>query len=600
MSDTTPAAAARRPLPSAATLLAAQVRYQFRLLFATPSALVIGVGLPVILLIAANAKHTGAAASDAAGYAVFGLTMTAWNTNGVRLVASREQGILRRWRAAPLPPWCYFTGRIVAISLFATMAAVVTLLTGMLFYGIRFGGAAWAVVVAVLIVGALAWAAASTAMTSIVPGIAAAQPTFVLTYFPVVLLSGALGHLSGEPGWLATAVSYLPGQPVIDTVSRAIGHGDPVSAHDMLVLAAWAAASLLIAVARFRWEPYRPAQHRPARAPAPASPLRCRCGSCGRESLMPHVQTVLGPVDAGNLGRTLMHEHVFVLTADVQQNYPDEWGEEDERVADAVRRLSRLPEQGISTIVDVTVIGQGRNIARVKRIGEQVPGLNIVVATGCYTFDEVPLFFWRRPPQAMTELFVRDITEGVAGTGVKAGMLKCAVDEKGLTPGVEQVLRSVAQAHVQTQAPVTIHTHAASKHGPAILQVLKQEGADLDRVVLGHSGDAVTDPGYLQEMAEAGLTLGMDRFGIDHFATFEARSALVAELCRRGLADRMVLSHDTCCYIDWFAPGSLDDLTQWHYLHISQDVLPYLRDHGVTEEQIDAMLVRNPARILAG
>jgi len=131
---------------------------------------------------------------------------------------------------------------------------------------------------------------------------------------------------------------------------------------------------------------------------------------------MTAVQTVLGPVDAGDLGRTLMHEHIFVLTADVQQNYPDEWGDEDARVTDAVRRLKQLPEHGIATIVDVTVIGQGRNIARVKRIAEQVPELNVVVATGCYTFDEVPMFFWRRPPQAMTDFFVRDITEGIAGT----------------------------------------------------------------------------------------------------------------------------------------------------------------------------------------
>jgi len=312
------------------------------------------------------------------------------------------------------------------------------------------------------------------------------------------------------------------------------------------------------------------------------------------------VETARGPVPAAELGRTLMHEHVFVLTADVQQNYPDEWGDEDARVADAVTRLSELPQYGIRTIVDVTAIGQGRNIPRVKRIADQVPDLNIVVATGIYTFDEVPMFFWRRHREAMTGLFVRDITEGIAGTGVKAGMLKCAVDEKGLTEGVERVLRSVAQAHKETGTPVTIHTHADSQHGPAILEVLKQEGADLNRVVLGHSGDATGNPDYLESMAQAGLTLGMDRFGIDHFATFEERSALVVELCRRGLADRMVLSHDTCCYIDWFEPGSLDDLKHWHYLHVSQDVLPYLRDHGVTEDQIDAMLIRNPARILAG
>ena len=315
---------------------------------------------------------------------------------------------------------------------------------------------------------------------------------------------------------------------------------------------------------------------------------------------METVETARGPVRAAELGRTLMHEHVFVLTADVQQNFPDEWGDEEQRVADAVRRLRELPEHGIGTIVDVTAIGQGRNVARVKKIADQVPGLNIVVATGIYTFDEVPLFFWRRPSQTMTEFFVRDITEGIAGTGVKAGMLKCAVDEKGLTQGVERVLRSVAQAHRKTGAPVTVHTHAAGQHGPAILEVLKQEGVNLDRVVLGHSGDATGNPDYLESMVQAGLTLGMDRFGIDHFATFQERSDLVVELCRRGLADRMVLSHDTCCYIDWFAPGSLDDLTQWHYLHVSQDVLPYLTDHGVTDDQIDAMLVRNPARVLAG
>jgi phosphotriesterase-related protein len=161
------------------------------------------------------------------------------------------------------------------------------------------------------------------------------------------------------------------------------------------------------------------------------------------------VQTALGPVEAASLGATLMHEHIFVLTAEMQQNYPDEWGSEDDRVADAVSRLRELPRNGISTIVDVTAIGQGRNIPRVKRIADQVPELNIVVATGIYTFDEIPLFFWRRPEETMTEFFVRDITEGIAGTGVKAGMLKCAVDTKGLTSGVEHVLRAVARARVR-------------------------------------------------------------------------------------------------------------------------------------------------------
>ncbi|HSZ40771.1 MAG TPA: phosphotriesterase-related protein [Trebonia sp.] len=310
------------------------------------------------------------------------------------------------------------------------------------------------------------------------------------------------------------------------------------------------------------------------------------------------VQTVRGPVPAESLGRVLMHEHVFVLTADVQQNYPDEWGDEDARVADAVGKLRELPGSGIGTIVDVTVIGQGRDIHRIERIASQVPGLNIVAATGIYTFDEVPLFFSRRPSRTMTDFFIRDITEGIAGTSIKAGMLKCAVDEKGLTRGTERVLRAVAAAHRETGTPVTIHTHAAGQHGRAILGVLRQEGADLSRVILGHSGDS-KDPDYLREMADSGLILGMDRFGIDSFATFAERADLVVELCRRGLAGQLVLSHDCSCYLDWFAPGVLDNLKDWHYLHISQRVLPYLRDHGVTEDEIDTMLVRTPRRILA-
>jgi phosphotriesterase-related protein len=200
----------------------------------------------------------------------------------------------------------------------------------------------------------------------------------------------------------------------------------------------------------------------------------------------------------------------------------------------------------------------------------------------------------------MTDFFIRDITEGIAGTGVRAGMLKCAVDEKGLTDGVERVLRAVARAHAATGAPITIHTHSAGQHGPQIVKVLTSEGVDLGRVVLGHSGDAVDHPDYLERMAQTGLTLGMDRFGIDHFATFQQRSDLVAEMCRRGYADRMVLSHDCSCYLDWFTQGALAELKDWHYLHVSQDVIPYLRDHGVTEAQLDAMLTRTPARILAG
>ncbi|MFB7997415.1 phosphotriesterase [Streptomyces sp. NPDC056002] len=322
---------------------------------------------------------------------------------------------------------------------------------------------------------------------------------------------------------------------------------------------------------------------------------------------MAMVETVRGPVDSAALERTYMHEHIFVLTPDVQQNYPGEWGDEDARIADAVDKLGALSAQGVRTIVDPTVIGLGRYIPRIQRVAEQLPDLNIVVATGCYTYEEVPFFFHHRGPalneaagtevpDPMVDMFVGDIEDGIAGTGVKAGLLKCAIDQQGLTPGVERVMRAVAKAHLRTGTPITVHTHPGSHTGSEVKRVLcDEEGVDPGRVVLGHSGDT-TDVDHLGELAEAGFVLGMDRFGINLETTFEARAETVVEMCRRGYADRMVLSQDASCYIDWIDPAVMPLLPQWHYLHIADEVLPYLERRGVTEKQIETMLVDVPRR----
>jgi phosphotriesterase-related protein len=322
---------------------------------------------------------------------------------------------------------------------------------------------------------------------------------------------------------------------------------------------------------------------------------------------LPAVETVLGPVDTAGLGRTYMHEHVFVLSPDVQQNYPSEWGDEEARVNDAVAKLKALAAQGIRTIVDPTVVGLGRCIPRIQRVAERVPELNIVVATGCYTYDEVPFFFfYRRPPRhelpgadrpdPMIRMFAGDITEGIAGTGVKAAFLKCAIDRPGMTKGVARIMRAVARVHRQAGAPVMVHTYPHSHTGLAVKQLLcDEEGVDANRVVLSHSGDS-NDVDHLSQLAGYGFILGMDRFGINVETTSEARADTVVELCRRGFADQMVLAHDTSCYIDWMDANARAGLAQWHYLHLYDDVLPYLRDCGVTEDQIDSMLVRTPRR----
>jgi len=322
------------------------------------------------------------------------------------------------------------------------------------------------------------------------------------------------------------------------------------------------------------------------------------------------VETARGPVEVTDLGVTLMHEHVFVLSADVQQNYPGEWGSEDDRVADAVAKLQKAYDAGVRTIVDPTVVGLGRYVPRIEKIARQVP-LNIVVATGLYTYDDVPFHFhYRGPalnetlgvdvPDPMVDMFVGDITHGIAGTGVKAGMLKCAIDAQGMTPGVERVMRAVAKAQQGTGVPVTVHTHPGSQTGLEVKRVLcDEEGVDPRAVVLGHSGDS-TDADHLSQLADAGFVLGMDRFGINLDTTFEARADILVEMCRRGYAEQMVLSQDASCYIDWVDPDVMAFLPQWHYTHLFEDVFPYLLEHGVTQEQIDTMLVDVPRRVFGG
>ena len=318
---------------------------------------------------------------------------------------------------------------------------------------------------------------------------------------------------------------------------------------------------------------------------------------------MQQVNTVKGALNTEQLGVTLMHEHVFVLSAEIMQNFPEPWGDEEKRVADAIARLNELKSRGVDTIVDLTVIGLGRYIPRIQRVAAQTE-LNIVVATGVYTYNDVPMYFhFQGPgtelggPEFMADMFVRDIEEGIAGTGVRAAILKCATDQPGVTPGVERVLRAVAQAHRRTGVPISTHTHAHTERGLEQQRIFEEEGVDLSRVVIGHSGDT-TDIAYLEKLIANGSYIGMDRFGIDVLLGFEERVNTVAKMCELGHAGKMVLSHDAACFNDWLPEAALPSvLPNWHFLHIHNDVIPALKERGVTGEQINTMLVDNPREI---
>jgi phosphotriesterase-related protein len=313
------------------------------------------------------------------------------------------------------------------------------------------------------------------------------------------------------------------------------------------------------------------------------------------------VETVRGPVELAKLGPTLMHEHVFILDPQAHQNWAhmlgaDYW-DEDRCVAEAQAKLRRLRDGGIETIVDATAYGLGRNIPRIVRVNSGAD-LNIVVATGIYAFLELPGFLAYRSDDWIVDLFVREIREGIDDTGVKAAFLKCAVEQHGLVGDTPRMLRLVAAAAVETGAPVMVHTNARFKTGLLALDALTRDGVEPAKIVIAHAGDS-NDLNYLRAMADAGAWLGCDRFNIEHFNPDADRVRTLAALVAEGYADRVHLGHDGATFHDFMLGNPFFADEHADYLHISTTIVPALLEAGVTQAQINQLLVENPQRFFA-
>ncbi|MGH2718636.1 MAG: ABC transporter permease [Actinomycetota bacterium] len=259
-------------LPTTAGLLMAQIRYQLRTMLRSPRAVFAGIALPAVLLVLSDSKQQGLPINVMAGFGVLGLTITAWSTHGISLVGARQSGVLKRWRATPLPRWCYFVARLTSTVLLATVAGAVPLIMGRTLFGVHLAMGGVLLALGMLVLGALAWAAPATAITALIPNADSAWPILSLTFLPIVLVSGVFGSLSNVPQWITAAATYFPAQPVINAVTRAL-HGAPISAHDLLTMACWIAGGFAASLVFFRWEPRLPAAGRHTRhAEAPARP----------------------------------------------------------------------------------------------------------------------------------------------------------------------------------------------------------------------------------------------------------------------------------------------------------------------------------------
>ena len=307
---------------------------------------------------------------------------------------------------------------------------------------------------------------------------------------------------------------------------------------------------------------------------------------------MPTVETVRGPVDTADLGFTLPHEHIISGAHSVRINWPHTFDRNAE-VAWALEKLEEAYDQGVRTLVDLTTFDLGRDVALIREIAEGTR-MQIIVATGVHLY--APAFFRRRVPDAIVDLFVMDIEQGIAGTDIKAGAIKVATEEE-VTPQIELMLRAAALTHRATGVPILTHSNPFAGTGANQQDVFEAEGVDLSRIVIGHSGDT-DDYDYLMRLMDRGSTIGMDRYGSARGVDTEKRTDTVAELCRRGYSDRMVLSQDASAYFS-HSPRHIraERFPDWNYLTIATKVVPGLRERGIPEEQIEQLTAGNMRRL---
>lgn len=324
-----------------------------------------------------------------------------------------------------------------------------------------------------------------------------------------------------------------------------------------------------------------------------------------------HVQTVTGRIPLGSLGRTLMHEHLFIAFPGAEFD-PTASFDRAGFIAEAVKRLGQLrQDHGVRSFVDPCPIELGRDAAMMREIAEK-SAMNVICTTGFY-FEAMGLpVYWRaRTTEEIAELYIREITHGIGTTGVKAGAIKVATGAPDITPLEMKFLDAACIAQRATGVPIITHTQDGHA-GPEQQAAFGRGGVPARMCLIGHCcGNA--DPAYHKRVVDGGSYIGFDRIGLTRFQPDDVRADNLVRLICSGHRAQIMMSQDRHC--GWLGKHprqiSPDEQAridapksngQWPppYTYLFTDFVPMLRARGLTEAEICSMLDDNPRRFFAG
>ena len=322
---------------------------------------------------------------------------------------------------------------------------------------------------------------------------------------------------------------------------------------------------------------------------------------------MASVHTVTGPVDAGELGLTLIHEHFFSADEMVSVQWPHVRDREDD-FGLAATTAGAVKRHGVQTVVDPTAPMLGRDVGALARLSHET-GLRLITCTGIYTYGHLPRFLATRSADFMAQLFIHDIERGIQDTEIRAAFIKCAADKAGVTKAVDKVHRAASRASLATGAPIMAHSHPAAQTGLRQVEIFLEEGVAPEKIHIAHTGDT-DDLVYIEQLLSRGVYVGLDRYGLDYLLPTDARNAVVLELLRRGYVERMFLSQDfsapIAAGVDWFPPEAMEQsrasgaTRDWSMTFLFDTVIPQLRQGGMSEVEFRTMMEDNPSRWLGG
>lgn len=302
------------------------------------------------------------------------------------------------------------------------------------------------------------------------------------------------------------------------------------------------------------------------------------------------VNTVKGEINVESLGSTLCHEHVACVSPFMRAAFGDGWMDRNKTLEAAAALLKQVKETcGIDSVIDGTPLDLGRDAELIAEASE-LSGVNIVISTGLYCVEDAFIAgeYARKSPEFLAEFFIRECESGVRGCGIKPGILKCATGVYGVTDKNRIALETMAIVQKRTGLPLFAHNSHNNKTAFPQLEVLKNAGADLHKVIVGHASDS-RDPDYLEELLKKGCYLGFDRI---YSGCYAEQAATMAELMRRGYGDKLLVSHDYYGYCDIgeaiYYGGGDRDMTV-----VGTKLFPELIRLGISDAEISKLTREN-------